>query len=413
MYRWLVPCLWCLAFIIPLTGNGQPVVEKGSIDLREWDFAVSGEVKLDGRWNFYWQSLQPPSSLETTNVDHMKFPATWNDAYSDRMELSGQGFATYEAKVLLKPSVEMVSLELPDFYCSYALWVNGKEVASNGQVGTSRAESVPQWLPKTVVIKAADTLQMVLHVSNFHHKRGGSNDHIYLGLPDQLYQKRESAVITNIILFAGLLLIGCFFVVLFLFFRKERAALYFAAICITWAVRAVFTNLYLFVNWFPDIDWELAVKIEYLTLYLTMVWSIMFVGKLFPEDLNPILKYALLIVNVIFILFTVATPAFTFTNLLPAYVVVAWVILACIAFVVIRAIIYERAGAWFSAGSIVLGVLMFSYDMLTYEGVLDFSPLLFNVGYLTIFFLNATAFARQLSRSVNPTPVTNFGLTLK
>jgi hypothetical protein len=72
--------------------------------------------------------------------------------------------------------------------------------------------------------------------------------------------------------------------------------------------------------------------------------------------------------------------------------------------VVIRAIFFDRAGAWFSAISIILGVLMFSYDMITYEGFLDFSPLLFNVGYLTIFFLNATAFAYQLSRTVNPKP---------
>ena len=413
MCCWLRHCLWVLAFFLPLNSPGQPQVSNGLIDLRGWNFAKSGEVKLDGRWNFYWQSLRPPSEVATESKDYLRFPGIWNNSSSDKTELSGQGFATYETLVLLDPSLEMISLELPDFYCSYRLWINGKEVASNGQVGTSRKESTPQWLPKTVVVTAADTLQMVLHVSNFQHKRGGSNDHIYLGLPDQMYQKRESAVITNIILFAGLLLIGSFFVILFLFFRKERAALYFAALCLTWAIRAVFTNLYLFINWFPDMSWELAVKIEYLTLYLTMVWSILFVGKLFPEDLNPILKYALLIVNMLFILFTVATPAFTFTNLLPAYVVVAWLILACIAFVVLRAIVYDRTGAWFSAISIMLGVLMFSYDMLTYEGVWNFSPLLFNVGYLTIFFLNATAFARQLSISVRPKPKIDFGLTLK
>jgi hypothetical protein len=413
MCCWLRHCLLVLAFLLPLSGPGQPQVSNGLIDLRRWDFAKSGEVKLDGRWNFYWQSLRPPSEVVTESEDHLRFPGIWNNSSSDKTELSGQGFATYETKVLLDPSLEMISLELPDFYCSYRLWINGKEVASNGQVGTSRKESTPQWLPKTVVVKAADTLQMVLQVSNFQHKRGGSNDHIYMGLPDHMYQKRESAVITNIILFAGLLLIGSFFVILFLFFRKERAALYFAALCLTWAIRAVFTNLYLFINWFPDMSWELAVKIEYLTLYLTMVWSILFVGKLFPEDLSPILKYSLLIVNMIFILFTVATPAFTFTNLLTAYVVVAWVILACIAFVVLRAIVYDRTGAWFSAISIMLGVLMFSYDMLTYEGIWNFSPLLFNVGYLTIFFLNATAFARQLSISVRPKPKIDFGLTLK
>lgn len=413
MRGWLRQCLWLLAFLSLNALYAQPVVSDGIIDLRSWDFARKGEVKLSGRWNFYWQSLRVPSQLDQASTDRFDFPAVWNGSFSDRAELSGQGFATYEAKVILDPNLEMVSLELPDFYCSYSLWVDRKHVAGNGEVGTGRNESVPQWLPRTIVVTAYDTMQLVLQVSNFHHMRGGSNDHIYLGLPDQLYQKRESAVITNIILFAGLLLIGFFFIILFLFFRKEQAALYFAAICVTWAVRAVFTNLYLFINWFPDMDWELAVKIEYLTLYLTMVWSVLFVGKLFPEDLNPILKYALLIVNIVFILFTIATPAFTFTNLLAAYMVVAWVILTCIAFVVVRAIVYERPGAWFSAVSIVLGVIMFSYDMLTYHGIWNFSPLLFNIGYLSIFFLNATAFAHQLSQTVRPKQRIDFGLTLK
>jgi len=413
MIGWLRSCLSLLAFLGSITLYAQPVVHDGILDLRGWDFAARGEVKLDGRWNFYWQELRTPSQLDPNPGDRFKFPGLWNDSFSDRAELSGQGFSTYESRVVLDHDLEVVSFELPDFYSSYALWVNGKQVASNGEVGTGRSESEPQWLPRTIVVTAADTMQLVLQVSNFHHRRGGSNDHIYIGLPDQLYRKREQAVITNILLFAGLLLIGSFFVTLFVFFRKEGAALYFAAICLTWAIRSVFTNLYLFINWFPSLDWELSVKIEYLTLYLTMVWSVLFVGRLFPRDLNPILKYTLLIVNGIFILFTIATPAFTFTSLLTTYLVVAWLILGCISYAVIKAIVYERPGAWFTAISIVLGVAMFSYDMLTYQGIWDFSPMLFNVGYLLIFFLNATAFARQLSHAVNPKPSMDFGIALK
>lgn len=396
----------CLVFLATTT-VAQPTIEKGKVDLRNWDFR-KGTVRLEGQWGFYWEQLLTPGQTPTKPSRFYTFPGLWNED----SRLSGQGFATYTADVLIGDDINMLSMELPDFYSSYQVWVNGIEVANNGGVGTSRQDAEPQWLPRTVVFPAADTLHIVMQVSNFHHVRGGSNDHIYLGLPDQLYQKRESAVITNIILFAGLGLIGCFFIVLFLFFRKEKAALYFAAICITWALRAVFTNLYLFANWFPAVDWELLVKIEYLTLYLTMMWSLLYVGKLFPEDVNKMLMYVLLIANSIFILFTISTPAITYTNLLPAYKFIAWLILGYVGFVVIRAIVYDRAGAWFSAFSIILGVLMFSYDMLTYEGFLDFSPLLFNVGYLTIFFLNATAFAYQLSRSVHPKPKMAFEFTV-
>lgn len=388
MNRWLNVALRACLFFCVTTSFAQPVVQDGKIDLRSWDFN-KGAVRLDGRWAFYWDQLLTPGQITGKPNKFFDFPGIWDE---------GQGFATYTADVLIGTDISMLSMDMPDMYSSYQLWVNGVSVARNGEVGTSRTDSKAQWLPKTVVFPASDTLHLVLQVSNFQHLRGGSNDHIYLGLPDQLYQKRESAVITNIILFAGLGLIGCFFIILFLFFRKEKAALYFAAICITWALRAVFTNLYLFANWFPSVDWELLVKIEYLTLYLTMMWSLLYIGKLFPEDVNPILKYILVIMNGIFILFTIATPAVMYTNMLPAYKFVAWLILGYVGFVVIRAIVYDRAGAWFSAISIILGVLMFSYDMLTYEGFLNFSPLLFNVGYLTIFFLNATAFAYQLSK---------------
>jgi hypothetical protein len=391
----------------------QPLISRGQLDGRAWDFNQSGPLKLDGQWNFYWQKLLLPGQAIEPSGDYFQFPGVWNGKSSLMHQLDGHGFATYSARILTNPAYDMLSLELPDVYSNYYLWANGQLVASNGEVGTSRAESVPQWLPKTVVIRSSDTLDLVLQVSNFYHRRGGSNDHIYIGTPEQLYEKRESAVITNIILFSGLGLIGCFFVILFLFFRKDKAALYFAAICLTWAVRAVFTNLYLFINWFPSLDWELAVKIEYLTLYLTMMWSLMFVGELFQQDTNPITKYGLLIVNFIFILFTVASPAVTYTSMLSFYMIVAWVILGYVAFVVIKAIVYERAGAWFSAGSIILGVVMFSYDMLTFQGIWDFSPLLFNIGYLAIFFLNATAFAHQLSRTIKPKPAMEFGLTLK
>jgi 7TM diverse intracellular signalling len=417
-YSWLFPIVFlCGCFhlsVAQVADNTIPKMISGKMDLRHWDFATQGEIKLEGSWTFYWKRLLPPSKAGTVrSKDYMEFPAIWNDQSSLYAKLNGQGFATYTADILIHPSVQLLSLQLPDFYSSYRLWVNGKEVAGNGLVGTSRRNSEAQWLPHTVVFPASEILHLVLQVSNFQHHKGGCNDHIYLGAADQLFKKREEAVITNVILFGGLIFIGFFFVILYLFFRSEKAALYFAAICITWAVRSVFTNLYLFINWFPGFDWELGAKIEYLTLYLTMMWSVLFVAKLFPEDTNSKVKYAMLILNSVFILLTLATPAFTYSSLLKVYMVVAWIILSYVAYIVLMAILYNRKGAWFSALSIFMGVVMFSYDMLTHSEVIDSNPFLFNVGYITIFLLNATAFAYQLSQTIKSKPEEELEWSLK
>jgi len=400
---WLLLIVLCGCAYCAIAQNNIPKVVNGKIDLREWDFEKQGEIKLEGSWNFYWKKLLSPSEITIKSKDYMQFPSVWNGQGSLYEKLEGQGFATYTADVQVNPSIHMLSLELPDFYSSYRLWVNGKEMASNGIVGTSRKNSEGQWRPLTVAFPVEEgTLRLVLQISNFQHHKGGCNDHIYLGEPNRLFQKREMAVITNVILFGGLSFIGFFFVVLYFFFRHEKAALYFAAICITWAIRSIFTNMYLFINWFPNFDWELGAKIEYLMLYLTMMWSVLFVAKLFPEDTNQKLKYGMLILNAVFILLTLITPAFTYSSLLPVYMIVAWAILTYVAYIVVMAILYDRNGAWFSAISILMGVLMFSYDMLTHSEIIGFSPLLFNVGYISIFLLNATAFAYQLSQTIKP-----------
>lgn len=414
--KWLFSVL--LSFCFATAGfatDTEPRVINGTIDLRQWNFENKGEVKLDGSWLFFWNQLLTAEQIKQANrADYFNLPSVWNDRSSVYEQLDGKGFATYSVTLLVNPSVPLLSLGIPDFYSSYRLFVNGKEVAANGTVGVNRKQSEAQWRPMTIVFPShTDSLQIVLHVSNFQHHKGGVNDHLYLGLPEQLFQKREKAVITNIILFGGLGLIGFFFLILFFFFRKEKAALYFAFICITWAIRSVFNNLYLFVNWFPGMDWELAVKVEYLTLYLTMMWGILFIAQLFPEDTNAKMKRVVLILNFIFIALTLATPAFTYTVLLSAYMVVAWAILCYITFVVVMAIIYKRKGAWFSVSSILLGVIMFSYDMLIHSDLLDYNPLLFNIGYVMMFLLNATAFAYQLSQTITTNKTEEFQWSVK
>src|ERR1041384_3134129 len=174
MNGWHLSILRISLIFFVTTSFAQPVIEKGTIDLRKWDFEHQGSVRLDGQWGFYWQELLVPSQESSRPTKFQQFPGIWEE---------GQGFATYTADVIIDRGISTLSLDLPDIYTSYQLWVNGVEVANNGEVGTSRKETSPQWLPKTVVFAATDTLHIMMQIANFHHMRGGSNDHIYLGLP--------------------------------------------------------------------------------------------------------------------------------------------------------------------------------------------------------------------------------------
>ncbi|HYG01013.1 MAG TPA: 7TM diverse intracellular signaling domain-containing protein [Chryseosolibacter sp.] len=367
----------------------------GQLDLRNWDFRDRGNVALEGEWEFYMsQLLSPKNFSDSIPKDFVIFPDTWNDVSKGLKP--GNGFATYRLKVLL-PSAEKLSLELPHFYSNYQLWINGKKVAENGNVGNTPETSFPEWRPQTVAIPLADTLDIVIQISNFHHAKGGIRENILIGLSDNLATKRAISMNMNIIVVSALIVIASVFILLFLFFKSEKAALYFAALAITWAIRSCFSNLYLINSNFPQLlSWEASVKIEYLTLYGTMVWALLFLHAQFKQDVSSVFKYVFVSCNLLFCVFTIVTSATLYTQFLPVYLSFALLLLLYILYVVIHAVIYERPGVWLIVTAIVFGVIIFGYDLGSYQGLSDYNSILINAGYLLIFLLLGFSMSMQL-----------------
>jgi hypothetical protein len=368
---------------------------RGLIDLRQFDFSKR-QVALSGEWQLYMSNLIDPkkfSGIIEEPGDFVPFPSTWDE--TSKSLRPGKGYATYHLKVLVKP--QTFGLELPHFYSCYKLWINNNLVAHNGVVGISAKTSSPQWLPQTITFDAkSDTLDLVIHVANFHHAKGGIRENILLGNPDNLNFKRQVAVVANLVMFGGLVLICLVFIFTYLFAKQDASSIYFAALCFTWAIRSIFSNLYIVTSYLPEFPWEVAVKIEYIALYLTMIWGIFFLASLFREDVNNLFKYFFVACNVIFILFTLTTNATLYTQFLPVYLSFCAILLVYVIYVLIHAIVYERHGVWLIVSSIMLGVILFAYDLSAYEGLASFNPIIINIGYLAMFVLMAFCLAFQL-----------------
>ncbi len=99
--------------------------------------------------------------------------------------------------------------------------------------------------------------------------------------------------------------------------------IYFSLLCITWAVRSIFSNDYLVTQVYPGLDWNVLVRVEYLTLYLTMMWAILFLCGLFKNEGNRVMKYLLVAFNCGFAIYTLLVDPIEFTKLLPLYLISA------------------------------------------------------------------------------------------
>jgi hypothetical protein len=208
--------------------------------------------------------------------------------------------------------------------------------------------------------------------------------------------KREVAVISNLVLFACLILIALGLIFTFLFSKKESSILYGAALCLTWGLRSVFSNRYIANSYYPDFPWELCVKIEYITLYLMMIGAILFLSSVFKNEVNVAFKYLFCIFNCIFVGLTLFFSASLYTQFLPVYLSFCAVLLIYIIYILIRALVYEREGVWFIISCLFLGVILFSYDLFSYQVLATFNPIILNLGYLIMFVLMSAGILYQL-----------------
>jgi 7TM diverse intracellular signalling len=376
-------------YVVPLAAQLKPVALDGVLDARLHNFNESS-IALNGQWRYY-ANQQVEHYENPTIFSFINFPHRWDGSNS-------QGVATYKLSVVVDKSQRKFALDIPQLYCAYSLWMNGSLIAKNGEVGSSRRTTIPQWLPQVVSFPVdKDTLQFTLHIANFHHAIGGIKNPILMGLSDQLFEQQSRSYVVNMILLGVLTFLGLFFITIYAFVKREKSALYFALLCLVWALRSIFSEQYLAIHWIPWFDWELALKIEYITLYFTMASAIQFVSKLYTLDTNQLIKKILLYPNYLFVFLTMATPAVVYTSLLNIYLILAGALLCYVVIIILRAMLFERHGAWFSVSGVLALALAFSYNYLSYQGVFKFSPFTFYTLYLCCFLLLALALAYQLS----------------
>lgn len=355
-------------------------------DASSWDYKE--RISLNGKWTVIEGKLIGPEQVESFYAKSaVRFPLLWNDL---RLDETGVGCATYALRVLLPPTNKRLAIEIPQLYSSYKLWVNGKEAGRAGTVGDTEKSTSPQWKYQMHSFDASDTLTIVMQVANYHHEKGGVSQPIHIGLQRDVYTHFNISMGSSILHAGFMMLEGLFFL---LFYKRlgKRVILYFALLCITWSFRTAFSNLYPITFLLPDFDWTWQVRIEYITLYMTIVWAALFLHELFLDLSNNLITYLLVGINSFFVLFTIVTLPSTFTSWISFYLGIAGLVIVHGGVLIFRALLIERRGSLFLMSSICIGILLFAYDIIAYQASWSYNPVLMNGGYVVIFLLTTIA----------------------
>lgn len=366
-----------------------PIANQGELNLDNWDFNKNGSVTLNGEWNFYWDKLLGPNDFPTKIKPSLQeFAVTWNKI--DETNNASFGFATYTLDIKLRKSDQVFALEIPSFYTSFKIWLNGELFASIGEVGKSKNTSKPYWLPLTrAFTNNKDSLNIILQIANFEHNKGGASQPIRLGLANQLYRDRELNLGIDLLLTGALIMGGLFLLGLFIFGRQNKALLYFALFCLTYSYRIIGTDPYYLHNIFPDLSWQIAARLEYLTLFLSTFLFMLFIQTLYPKETSKFMANFLKIVTAILVVISLFGPATWFTLTIEPFLVVLLIYVIYGSFIIVNAVRKKREGAQYAVLGFIVLFMVISLQTLNYLGYLPLYPYLYFVGYMLFFFFQS------------------------
>lgn len=286
-----------------------PKLKWGVLDLRGWEFERDGFIHLSGQSEFYWNRLYTPGNFQSGKVDrdYIKIPQSWNRHLEDYF--ANQGFATYRFKILVDPGKTSFAFKMPLTGSAYNLFVDGKLLASNGVVGKTAETAVPEWRPQIVEFPIMDNqVEVIIQVSNYHFMRGGIWKKVYFGTAKQLKQYKEKRQISDFLLIGAILIIGLYHLCIS-FYRKDKSFLFFGLLCLFIAIRIPFISERYILQLFPDLSWEVLLKISHSIIYFISTFLALCVCEFFSKEIPKKVSYITTAIALSFTIFTVSTPS--------------------------------------------------------------------------------------------------------
>jgi len=395
-----------VTFIVACQNNSikktPPKAVHGVLDLNTWDLEKEGSIKLAGEWEFYWNQLLTPEDFSRPNPPEksgfMYIPGCWNGYVLDGKKLSGDGYATYRLRILREEQKRDLALKIKDIHTAYVLYVNGKRLSSAGVVGKTADTTVPDVMP-AVVDFSSETHQMeiILQISNFHHRLGGQWGAIQLGTEKEILNLQERSIVFDIFLCGGIFLIGLYHLCLFIIRPKDKSPLYFGMFCLLIVFRILTTGDKQFIYLFPNSSWELRVKIEYLSFYLAVPVFGTFIHSLFPREISRWVLGVVQLFGILFSAIVILTPAQIYSYTVQPYLVITS--MGCVygVYALILSLVRKRDGAVILfIGSFILFITV-AYEMLAYSGVMTIVETLVPLGVLSFIFFQAILLSHRFS----------------
>ncbi len=270
-----------------------PIVEKGVLDLREWDFlAENSTLPLEGEWQFAWRKfVDPQHATDKSIFEAVSVPHNWRGANFDDEVSDGRGFGTYKLRIRLPENHPALALKLPGINYATAIYINGELIHEIGKPGKSSQSEIPYHIVDAVPLPAAlvqtEVLDIVIHMSNHAHARGGMTASIQLGTAKVVMTSHTKYTMLIVAMVSGMLALMAYCLVIYCTRRTFPAPFYFAMLLLSIAAH-MGASKGVFVEFFPFLSGLLLLRVEYLAVVMGAFMGYLFIASLYPQNFNKV-----------------------------------------------------------------------------------------------------------------------------
>jgi CheY-like chemotaxis protein len=211
------------------------------------------------------------------------------------------------------PEIAPYYLRIPDMPSAVSVWVNGERLYQRGTVSDQPELEQPKFGPDVIALPPSKSYDLILHLSNYHHKEGGVWHSLLIADQDHRHELQDQSKIIDAMVFTFLCLVSIYLFVLSAVGRGHRSYVMFAAFVLVVAMRSIMVGERIAYDFLPNLHWELLQRIEHILLFLSLSFFIYFY-QLFFRLKKLYFSHIIALLSVAIMLATVILPAEIFTR---------------------------------------------------------------------------------------------------
>jgi signal transduction histidine kinase len=391
---WAILLLWVLLPV--LAAHAAVNVENGVLDLRGQD--LEQPIRAQGDWDFYWNQLLTPGDLEQSQASKASItvPGLWSQ---DPAQYPAMGYATYHLKVLVDPERTLALFLDASIWSASRIFIDGKEVATQGKVGTTAETSEGGIATRIFEIHPQNTsFDLIIQVSNFEIFLCGITIAPQFGTLETLSRARNQKIAIDVFIVGGLVIMGIYHLCLFLLRTEEPSTLWFAAMVCGSALWQATIRNGLASIFIPDLGFDTRLRVYNNAWILAIAACSWYFHFVFRASYSRKVPWFATVAAIVFLASTLITGPRFFVGFANVYHFVTLFILVYTVFIVIRAAHRrEEEGRLMLFGLSILAVTAI-HDILAIREIIN-SPMMTAGGLFGFIFFQSFFLARRFSKA--------------